>query len=660
MKKIQTKIVSMFVTIGVTAILLLSLSVAMLIQQQNKAADETLLLSMDQVRTYLDEKNTQTLALARSFALNLGVVEALGNGDREAMSTVIDPLFEANTSLTGLAVLEIGDQNGIVFYRGHNPGKFGDDKSGLPTISGTLAGNEYAGAETGSSGLAIRAFAPIKKDGIVIGTMQVGFSDTILNEISALTPLQVTIFDTEAMVRSNEQDLADQTLSIDDFADSTWIKKALQGNAESYKNGLDYYGYIQLTDPADGSIRGVIRLNYDLTDLAAQINRVLIVSLCVVGTVVLVLILILRVFIKNSIAPIQELIPQIEAFSENNFTNASISGKKYYRNKDEIGLLARSVENLRIKFVDTIQSLTKASRHLESFSAVLITSANKGSNSIKDIEMGFVEFNKGIQHQAEEAQNGETKMTDLSKLLNENKQIAREIEKNTKVLDENYKSSDANLKALSGGISASLSSNEELKKTVDKLLDDSQKISGILLAISEIAEQTNLLSLNASIEAARAGEAGRGFAVVADEIRQLSESTKNSAEDISGITGTLISTIHKVKENMESSNNDLLKAGTSLQSVESSIKDVGAIAKENYSSVSGFMDITDRIDRIKEATMASIENISAVSQEAAASTEEMNTNFETQSAVIQQVESEVNQIAELVVELNEIVEKFHI
>ena len=98
--------------------------------------------------------------------------------------------------------------------------------------------------------------------------------------------------------------------------------------------------------------------------------------------------------------------------------------------------------------------------------------------------MGFVEFNKGIQHQAEEAQNGETKMTDLSKLLNENKQIAREIEKNTKVLDENYKSSDANLKALSGGISASLSSNEELKKTVDKLLDDSQKISGVITSYS--------------------------------------------------------------------------------------------------------------------------------------------------------------------------------
>ncbi len=57
-------------------------------------------------------------------------------------------------------------------------------------------------------------------------------------------------------------------------------------------------------------------------------------------------------------------------------------------------------------------------------------------------------------------------------------------------------------------------------------------INNFASVITEIANQTNLLSLNASIEAARAGQAGRGFAVVAEEIKNLAETSKQSASDI--------------------------------------------------------------------------------------------------------------------------------
>ncbi|REE78892.1 methyl-accepting chemotaxis protein [Paenibacillus taihuensis] len=87
---------------------------------------------------------------------------------------------------------------------------------------------------------------------------------------------------------------------------------------------------------------------------------------------------------------------------------------------------------------------------------------------------------------------------------------------------------------------------------ISELQDRAGAIGKVSKLIRELANQCNLLAVNATIEAARAGEHGRGFAVVADEVRKLASQTKQSADDINGLIGSILEavkeTVHLVSE----------------------------------------------------------------------------------------------------------------
>lgn len=93
--------------------------------------------------------------------------------------------------------------------------------------------------------------------------------------------------------------------------------------------------------------------------------------------------------------------------------------------------------------------------------------------------------------------------------------------------------------------------NNSTAELTEELQHRAAGIKEVVNTILSISSQTNLLSLNASIEAARAGEAGRGFAVVADEIRNLSDTTKTSAEQIAEVIDLLVENISRASANMQ-------------------------------------------------------------------------------------------------------------
>nr|MBP3599297.1 4Fe-4S dicluster domain-containing protein [Eubacterium sp.] len=116
---------------------------------------------------------------------------------------------------------------------------------------------------------------------------------------------------------------------------------------------------------------------------------------------------------------------------------------------------------------------------------------------------------------------------------------------------------------------------KEAFKVINELLEKLEENNN---NITNVANQTNLLSLNASIEAARAGEAGRGFAVVADEIKNLSESSKDTAQESNSNKNEIVVAMSRLLEESEQLIRTVDDVNTRISNLAASTEEIAASA----------------------------------------------------------------------------------
>ena len=200
--------------------------------------------------------------------------------------------------------------------------------------------------------------------------------------------------------------------------------------------------------------------------------------------------------------------------------------------------------------------------------------------------------------------------------------------------------------------------SKEIISDINTLNEHSQSIGKIVEVINNIADQTNLLSLNAAIEAARAGAFGSGFAVVAKEIQTLAERSKNAAKDIFTIIKETqdytVKTTEKASmtESILSSQNDAMKKTTDA------FKRIKESMDRLIERVENIFNHISEMEDAKEHALDSINSVSAVTEETAASTQQITASVQNQLFAIKELSELAEGLGHAAVDLNSAISRF--
>lgn len=605
---------------------------------------------------YFSNEAEQSLVEARRYARNEDFLASFKDGDRDSLDVKIAPVFKVLKETVGINKFEFGDENGIVFTRGHEPGKYGDDKSDSPSIIAALDDKEVAGFAAGTSGLAVRAFVPIKDGSTIIGTMQTGLklSDKSLKKVSEMIDGKVSIYSTDALVASSDESLSDQFGKP--VISKVIYEKVLAGDTHKIVNNETnrVHFYSPLMNPTGDHQVAILEVSQDISAISLMKKEFLkntmiplIVSL-VIGLFAALL------FASRITKPVQELKFFMEDVAKGNL-NATINKPK---SNDELYDLTVSAEKMKDNLQQMILEVSQVAEEVSSQSEELTQSSSEIKEGSLQVASTMQELAVGTESQANKAMDLTKAMEDF---MVEVKQLNESGESVSYSSNEVLNMSNKGSSLIKVSIEQMASINTIVKESVDKIqgLDkQSQEISKLVDVIQNIAEQTNLLSLNAAIEAARAGEHGKGFAVVADEVRKLAEQVSVSVTDITGI-------VLNIQSETKGMVNALDKGYVQVVEGSSQIKTTGETFKQINEAVTNMVERMESMSKslvsitenTKEMNM-SIETVASISEESAAGVEETSASVQQTTKSMEEVAKSANSLSVYADKLSKQVNRF--
>ncbi len=475
-----------------------------------------------------------------------------------------------------------------------------------------------------------------------------------IDELAAECGVQVTIFNGDVRAVSSIPNAVGTTMDPTIKAELTQ-KQSNIFYTDANVNGEAYYGYY-IPWVYDGKLTGAVFAGIPKAEAMETITASTFGLLIVIIGITIVFSIIALLCITPILKKIDVTKGMVGALAQNDLTIEK--NAKFAKNADELEELSNQTYEVANRLNTIMSEAQNVATDLSTISVELNDSVAYTNTATGDITKAVEGVATGANDQADSTQKVSEAVADMGENIKSISDNTVSLANTAEDMNKAKMSAIQIFDELQDSNTAIIRNMEEANNQINITQTSVDAIQNAIQIIENIASQTNLLSLNASIEAARAGEAGKGFAVVAGEIKTLAEQSSANSKQIRDNLDDLVHNYKLIIDSMNSTTSNVNEQNVKLEETNKIFHALENGIDETIAQIGYIQTITEELNIERVEIVDSVSSLSAISQENAASTEEIMASIEELNSILSQVEVRANKLGVTANELGKMINIF--